>query len=152
MSAAVPRDESGFAAQLERHRAELRVHCYRMLGSFEDAEDLVQETFLRAWRARAGFGADGRFSVRAWLYRIATNACLDVLRGRPRRMLEAPGRRPTRTPRWVRPPTCPGSSPIPIGCSRPRRTTPEPPWSRARRSSSPSSPRSSTCRPASAPC
>ncbi len=91
MSAAVPRDESGFAAQLERHRAELRVHCYRMLGSFEDAEDLVQETFLRAWRARAGFGADGRFSVRAWLYRIATNACLDVLRGRPRRMLEAPG-------------------------------------------------------------
>ena len=91
MSTALPRDESGFAALLERHRAELRVHCYRMLGSFEDAEDLVQETFLRAWRARAGFGADGRFSVRAWLYRIATNACLDVLRGRPRRMLEAPG-------------------------------------------------------------
>jgi RNA polymerase sigma-70 factor, ECF subfamily len=58
-----------------------------MLGSFEDSEDLVQETFLRAWRKRASFGPDGRFSFRAWLYRIATNACLDVLRSRPRRVL-----------------------------------------------------------------
>ena len=81
------REESAFAALFERHRGELRVHCYRMLGSFEDSEDLVQETFLRAWRKRASFGSHGRTSFRAWLYRIATNACLDVLRGRPRRVL-----------------------------------------------------------------
>jgi len=83
----VPREESAFAALVERHRAELQVHCYRMLGSFEDSEDLVQETFLRAWRKRASFGSEGRFSFRAWLYRIATNACIDVLRSRPRRVL-----------------------------------------------------------------
>jgi RNA polymerase sigma-70 factor (ECF subfamily) len=58
-----------------------------MLGSFEDSEDLVQETLLRAWRKRASFGSGGRSSFRAWLYRIATNACLDVLRRRPRRVL-----------------------------------------------------------------
>jgi RNA polymerase sigma-70 factor (ECF subfamily) len=82
-----PREESAFAALVERHRAELQVHCYRMLGSFEDSEDLVQETFLRAWRKRMSFSSEGRSSFRAWLYRIATNACLDVLRGRPRRVL-----------------------------------------------------------------
>jgi RNA polymerase sigma-70 factor, ECF subfamily len=81
------RDEAAFAAVVEAHRAELQIHCYRMLGSLEDSEDLVQETFLRAWRKRASFGADGRVSIRAWLYRIATNACLDVLRTRPRRVM-----------------------------------------------------------------
>ena len=84
---AYPREESAFAALAERHRRELQVHCYRMLGSLEDSEDLVQETFLRAWRKRASFGSDGRSSFRAWLYRIATNACLDVLRSRPRRVM-----------------------------------------------------------------
>jgi RNA polymerase sigma-70 factor (ECF subfamily) len=80
-------DESAFAALVERHRAELQVHCYRMLGSYEESEDLVQETFLRAWRSRARFRpAAGRSAVRPWLYRIATNACLDVLRSRPRRV------------------------------------------------------------------
>ncbi|MER5643577.1 sigma-70 family RNA polymerase sigma factor [Streptosporangium sp. NPDC002524] len=78
-------DESAFAALVERHRGELRVHCYRMLGSFDEAEDLTQETFLRAWRNLGGF--EGRSTFRAWLYRIATNACLDVLGGRARRVL-----------------------------------------------------------------
>ncbi|RII07906.1 ECF RNA polymerase sigma factor SigG [Streptomyces sp. YIM 130001] len=70
-------DESEFTGLAERHRRELHVHCYRMLGSFEDAEDTVQETFLRAWRRRETF--QGRSTLRAWLYRIATNACLDLL-------------------------------------------------------------------------
>ncbi|WP_432832110.1 sigma-70 family RNA polymerase sigma factor [Dactylosporangium sp. CA-092794] len=69
----------------ERHRRELEVHCYRMLGSFHEAEDVVQETMLKAWRGRDGF--EGRSSVRAWLYRIATNACLDVLKSAQRRVL-----------------------------------------------------------------
>jgi RNA polymerase sigma-70 factor (TIGR02960 family) len=75
-------DETAFGARVERHRRELHVHCYRMLGSFEESEDLVQETFLRAWRRRETYA--GRASVRAWLYRIATNACLDALDKRPR--------------------------------------------------------------------
>ncbi|MGH1564309.1 RNA polymerase subunit sigma-70 [Mumia sp. DW29H23] len=70
-------DEPEFSRLAERHRRELHVHCYRMLGSFQDAEDTVQETFLRAWRRRETF--EGRSTFRAWLYRIATNACLDLL-------------------------------------------------------------------------
>jgi RNA polymerase sigma-70 factor (ECF subfamily) len=74
-----------FETLVERHRREIQVHCYRMLGSLSDAEDLAQETFLRAWKGRDAF--EGRASVRTWLYRIATNACLDVLARRPRRVL-----------------------------------------------------------------
>jgi len=80
---AATRDEAAFSALVERHRRELQVHCYRMVGSLEEAEDLTQETFLRAWRKRASFA--GRSTIRAWLYRIATNACLDALARRPRR-------------------------------------------------------------------
>jgi RNA polymerase sigma-70 factor (ECF subfamily) len=76
--------ESAFAALTERYRRELHVHCYRMLASFDEAEDAVQETFLRAWRARHTF--DGSSLVRAWLYRIATNVCLDTLRRSARRL------------------------------------------------------------------
>ena len=84
-----PRDEPAFTALCESHRRALQLHCYRMLGSLEDAEDLVQETFLRAWRGRERFSAGAPSGFRAWLYRIATNACLDVLRSRPRRVLPA---------------------------------------------------------------
>jgi RNA polymerase sigma-70 factor, ECF subfamily len=78
-------DEVTFVALAERYRRQLHVHCYRMLGSLEDAEDLVQESILRAWRRRTSF--EGRSSFRGWLYRIATNACLDFLRRRPPRVL-----------------------------------------------------------------
>ena len=83
-AAAIGGEESAFAALTERHRRELHVHCYRMLASFDEAEDAVQETFLRAWRNRGGF--DTSSSFRAWLYRIATNVCLDMLRRSSRRL------------------------------------------------------------------
>src|SRR5262245_10464541 len=85
VAAARAGDEAAFGALADRYRRELQVHCYRMLGSFEDSEDLVQETFLRAWRKRASF--EGRSTFRAWLYRIATNACLDFLDHHPRHPL-----------------------------------------------------------------
>lgn len=79
-------DERTFGALTDRHRRELHVHCYRMLASFDDAEDAVQEALLRAWRSRESFDGD---NARAWLYRIATNACLDQLRARGRRPVVA---------------------------------------------------------------
>jgi RNA polymerase sigma-70 factor (ECF subfamily) len=81
-----PADEPQFVALTDRHRHELNVHCYRMLGSFDDAEDLVQETFLRAWRRRDDL--ERLENVRAWLYRIATNACLDMIKAKGRRVRE----------------------------------------------------------------
>ncbi|MEU8205577.1 RNA polymerase subunit sigma-70 [Streptosporangium sp. NPDC049046] len=70
-------DTARFALVTERHRRELQVHCYRMLANYEDAQDMTQETFLRAWNKRESFR--GHAALRTWLYRIATNACLDFL-------------------------------------------------------------------------
>jgi RNA polymerase sigma-70 factor (TIGR02960 family) len=80
-AAAASGDDNAFAELTRQHRRELHVHCYRMLASFDDSEDAVQETFLRAWRARSGL-AGGQH--RAWLYRIATNVCVDAIRARSR--------------------------------------------------------------------
>jgi RNA polymerase sigma-70 factor, ECF subfamily len=78
-------DEHEFGALAEPYRRQLQAHCYRFMGSVQDAEDMVQETFLRAWRRRETF--EGRASFRAWLYKIATNACLDRLKKLPRRVV-----------------------------------------------------------------
>src|SRR5262245_37667385 len=80
-------DEAAFRRLVEPHRGELHAHCYRMLGSVHDAEDALQEALLRAWRGLEGF--EGRSSLRSWLYRIATNTCLDSIARRPKRVLPA---------------------------------------------------------------
>jgi RNA polymerase sigma-70 factor (ECF subfamily) len=85
LEAARAGDEDGFARLVEPHRGELHAHCYRMLGSVHDAEDALQDALLRAWRGLASF--EGRSSLRSWLYRIATNTCLDVIARRPKRVL-----------------------------------------------------------------
>jgi RNA polymerase sigma-70 factor, ECF subfamily len=78
-------EQAAFAAACEAHRRVLHVHCYRMTGSVDDADELVQETLLRAWRSRASF--EGRAQLSTWLHRIATNVCLDALAHRPARVL-----------------------------------------------------------------
>src|SRR5262245_4328560 len=85
LDAARAGDETAFARVVGEHRAELQAHCYRMLGSPQDAEDALQETLLRAWRGLPDFGS--RSSLRTWLYRIATNASLDAIGRRPKRVL-----------------------------------------------------------------
>jgi RNA polymerase sigma-70 factor, ECF subfamily len=104
-------DEAAFAALTEPFRPQLLAHCYRLVGSVQDAEDLVQETLMAAWRALADFEA--RASIRSWLYRIATNRCLNHLRDRGRRLPQLPAPvepvpsppPPTRTsePVWLEP-------------------------------------------------
>jgi RNA polymerase sigma-70 factor (TIGR02960 family) len=100
-------DENAFRQLTEPHRRELQLHCYRILGSMQDAEDLVQETLVAAWRGLETF--EGRASVRSWLYRIATNRCLNALRARSRRPKEvqtmSDALEPTRLiePVWLEP-------------------------------------------------
>src|SRR5215217_1587380 len=85
LAAARRGDEDAYRRLVEPHRRELHAHCYRMLGSVHDADDAVQDAMLRAWRALPRF--EGRSSPRAWLYRIATNTCLDLAAKRPKRVL-----------------------------------------------------------------
>ena len=92
-------DEAAFGRLVDPYRRELHVHCYRILGSVQDAEDIVQETLLAAWRGHERF--EGRASVRTWLYRIATNRSLNALRDRRRRpapLGEPPPGRPAPPP------------------------------------------------------
>ena len=132
-------DEDAFGRLVEAYRAELRAYCYEMLGSVHDAEDAVQDALLRAWRGLPRF--QGRSSLRRWLYRIATNTCLDLIARRPKRVLSLEqAQRPIATG-----PTSPsasrrGSSRFPtswgtsVRASRRRRLA----MSNAKRSSSPS--------------
>jgi RNA polymerase sigma-70 factor (ECF subfamily) len=102
-------DSDAFRELTEPHRRELHVHCYRMLGSFQDAEDALQDTVLAAWQGLAGF--EERASVRTWLYRIATNRCLNALRSasrRPAKAWDVPGVEPPEPSRlgevvWLEP-------------------------------------------------
>lgn len=85
LEAACRGDEEAFRRLVEPYQSPLKWHCYRMLGSLHDAEDALQDALLRAWRGLCGF--DGRSALRTWLYRITTNACLDIIARRPKRML-----------------------------------------------------------------
>ena len=152
LAAARGGDEEAFRRIVEPHRAELHAHCYRMLGSLHDAEDALQNVMLRAWRGLRRF--EGRSATRAWLYKIATNVCLDAIGKRPKRVLPIDYAR-RRGPATIRASRCPsrsGWSRTPTSglasrtaMRRRRRAT-----SSARRSSWPSSRRCSTCRRASA--
>jgi RNA polymerase sigma factor (sigma-70 family) len=147
-------DEAAFERLLAPYRGELHAHCYRMLGSLHDTEDAMQEALLRVWR-NLGSLAD-RAALRAWLYRIATNACLDLIARRKRRLLPyeyAPAADPDQPPGEPVPGRS-GSSPTRTRRSGSRTVAlrPTPTTSSAMRSSSPSSPRCSTCRPASGRC
>jgi RNA polymerase sigma-70 factor, ECF subfamily len=104
LAAAREGDERAFARLVEAYRRELHQHCYRMLGSVHDADDVVQDSLLRAWSSIGRF--DGRQSVRPWLYKIATNRCLTALASRARRELPtdlSPGTVPTERTEWLEP-------------------------------------------------
>lgn len=114
LTAARMGDQEAFQNLVEPYRREIQLHCYRMLGSYQDAEDLVQVAFLRAWRGLDGF--EGRTSFRNWLYRIATNACLNVLARRAntlRVLPEMQGAPATDMPGGARPTEIPWLDPYP---------------------------------------
>src|ERR671916_56243 len=85
LDAARDGDENAYRRLVEPFEGQLHAHCYRMLGSVHDAEDALQETLLRAWRGLRRF--EGRSSLRSWLYKIATNTCLNQIAKRPKRVL-----------------------------------------------------------------
>src|SRR4029078_11502965 len=111
VTSATDLDRSAVELGFEQHRTELTAYCYRMLGSAFEADDAVQETLVRAWRAFDKF--EGRSSVRSWLYRIASNVCFDMLKGRKRRALpidvmemghaDGPVDPPTAESNWIGP-------------------------------------------------
>ena len=148
-------DRLAFERFTAAHRRELKLHCYRMMGSLHEADDLVQDTFLRAWRGRSQF--DGRGSVRGWLYTIATNSCLNALkagRGRIAFCSSPDGRPPTGRPQAGLQPRSPGwsltrtrSFQASLTASPVRKRGMRP----ARPCNSPSSLRSRICRPSSGP-
>src|SRR3954447_15049306 len=103
LEAARRQDEDAYRELVEPWRRELHAHCYRMLGSVDDAEDALQDALLRAWRALPRF--EGRSSLRSWLYRLATNTCLDTIAKRPKRVLpiDAGADAPLAETVWVEP-------------------------------------------------
>ena len=108
-------EQEAFRELTDPYRRELQFHCYRILGSMQDAEDALQETLLSAWRGLSGY--EGTASLRAWLYRIATNRCLDALRALGRRSPPAP-EPPFAPPDPTRLGEVTGSNPTPTPCSR----------------------------------
>lgn len=145
-------DEEAFCQFLEPYRRELQVHCYRMLGSFTDAEDAMQEALLAAWQGMGGF--EGRSSIRTWLYRIATTRCLNARRSSRRRQpaVAPPGARPPKPTRlgevtWLEPYPDALLDGLPAADPRGRRRGTR----RARRCRWRSSPRCSGCRRGSGP-
>jgi RNA polymerase sigma-70 factor (ECF subfamily) len=147
LRAAQAGDEAAFERLVGGYRRELYAHCYRLLGSVADAEDALQEALLRAWRALPRF--EGRSSLRSWLYRIATNACLRAIERRPPRVLPidyGPAADPHDEP------AAPLLESVWIGPTRTTSYRSTRASSSARPSSSRSSPRSSTCLRGSARC
>ena len=136
---AVAGDDAAFTVLVERHRGELHGHCRRLLASSERAEDALQEALLRAWRARSNFA--GRATFRTWLYRIATNACLDEMRRDRWRPADRSGELAGRLRRCRPHPSPPRPTPGPTRC-----------WRRAKRSRGPAARSSSCCRRSSARC
>jgi RNA polymerase sigma factor (sigma-70 family) len=147
-------DEGAFERLVEPYRRELHAHCYRMLGSLHDAEDALQDALLRVWRGLGTFTERG--SLRAWLYKIATNASLDIVARRRKRLLPleyGPAADPDQPPA-SRSPSRSGWSPTRTRRSRSRTAMPRPTpaTSSARRSSWLSSRRCRSCRRASVRC